>query len=303
MPLDKNRTTLIDNSSSGPSSHGAGEFLLVTMRGNDVGAIHPLNLQRPLIIIGREDAAVVQIVDGEVSRRHAAIRLDKNRNRLVLVDLKSSNGTFKNGTRVDGEVDVDVGDKIGLGKSIILRVCHSSEPEALYAMQMYQAVLRDGLTGAFNRRYLDERIKKEVAFAQRHHEALALLLLDLDHFKQINDNFGHQAGDAVLRDFVGLLHTEVRTEDVVARYGGEEFAILCRDTSPQEALVLAERLRAAVDDHGFVYEGSSIPVTVSIGAANIAERDGITPDAFVEAADKALYQAKRDGRNRCRADR
>jgi diguanylate cyclase (GGDEF)-like protein len=300
---DLQTTLVISTSDSAVDSQAGDQLLLITMRGNNVGEIFPLDLKLPLIIIGRDDTSHIPIVDAEISRQHAGLRYEPSEERLILVDLNSSNGTFANEVRVDGEATLRVGDKVRLGNSTILRVTRSTEPEAMYAKQMYQAVLRDGLTGAFNRRYLDDRIKTEIAFAERHSEPLALLLLDLDHFKDINDVFGHQAGDTVLKRFVELLQQQVRIEDVVARYGGEEFAVLCRETAVDQAMVLAERLRKAVDEFPFEHEGVPIPATVSIGVSNILDRPKITPEGLVEAADKALYAAKEGGRNQCRSDR
>ena len=299
----RNATTLVTSSGPNNASHGGAQVLLITMRGNNVGEIFALDLRRPLLIIGREDTSDVVVLDAEISRRHAAIRFEAADDRLILVDLKSSNGTWANDVRVDGECTLRVGDKIRLGTSTILRVTLSNEPEAAYAQKMYQAVLRDGLTGAFNRRYLDERIVTELAFAARHAEPLALLMLDVDHFKHTNDVYGHQAGDAVLTTFVELVNQHVRVEDVVARYGGEEFAVLCRETGIEQAMVLAERLRRAVDEHTFQFDGRTVATTVSIGVANIIDRPGLTATGLVDAADKALYAAKAGGRNQCRSDR
>jgi two-component system cell cycle response regulator len=176
-------------------------------------------------------------------------------------------------------------------------VSRATEPEAKYAHQMYQVALRDGLTGAYNRRYLDERLLSEMAFAQRHRIPLGLLMLDLDHFKMVNDTFGHQAGDAVLQRFHALLEEQVRTEDVVARYGGEEFAVLCREADEGSAAVVAERLRRAVEGAAFEYDGQSIPVTVSIGVAISLDVNVDGPESLVRQADLALYQAKEAGRN------
>ncbi len=293
------RETLVNPLPADPASERGQELLLITMRGNHVGEIFPIDRRRPLTIIGRDDTSDVQVLDAEISRRHAALRFDDRTNKFILIDLKSANGTWANGSRVREDVPIQAGDKIRLGQSTILRVTLSSEPEANYARQMYQAVLRDPLTGAFNRRYLDERIETEIAFAKRHAEPLALILLDIDHFKRVNDTFGHVAGDAVLKQFVKLIESQVRIEDVVARYGGEEFAVLCRETGTRPAMVLAERLCQAAMKNAFTHDGTPIPMTVSIGVANILARPKITPVEFFDAADKALYAAKAAGRNRC----
>src|SRR5690606_7286323 len=136
-----------------------------------------------------------------------------------------------------------------------------------------------------------ERLVAEVAFARRHRSPLSLLLIDIDHFKNINDAHGHQAGDAVLKGFIELLESEIRTEDVVARYGGEEFIVLCRESLSEGAAGLAERVRSRVERACFVHDGVIIPVTVSIGIAGVV--NGIADaEGLLKAADQALYLAK-----------
>jgi diguanylate cyclase (GGDEF)-like protein len=282
-----------------PESCDARDLLLIVMSGNHVGEIHRLPRERALTIMGRDDAADVQILDAEVSRRHAAIRYDAKEDRFYIADLDSRNGSSLNGDGLGAEQRLTVGDKIGLGSITVLRLTSAVEPEAKYARKMYQAALRDGLTGAFNRRYLEERLESELAYARRHDTPVSLLLLDLDHFKKINDDHGHRAGDFVLSHFVRVIETAVRTEDVVARYGGEEFAVLCRDTDADQASILAERLRTVTQSRAFEHESQVIPVTVSIGIA-CARGPNAEPQALVESADRALYAAKHGGRNCCR---
>ncbi len=279
-----------------PESQDDSEVLLIVMTGNDVGHIHRLARNQPLNIIGREDQADVQVLDAEISRRHAAVRYDTQTEGFLISDLGSRNGTKLNNTLLESEQALAIGDKVGLG-STLLRVSRATEPEAKYARQMVQVALRDGLTGAYNRRFLDERLLSEMAFAQRHGMPLGLLMLDLDHFKQVNDTFGHQAGDAVLQRLRSLLEEQVRTEDVVARYGGEEFAVLCRETDEGSAAVVAERLCRAVERGGFRYDGQPIEVTVSIGIAISLDVNVDGPESLVRQADLALYSAKQAGRN------
>ncbi|MBW2457245.1 MAG: GGDEF domain-containing protein [Deltaproteobacteria bacterium] len=279
-----------------PESQDDDSVLLIVMTGNDVGLIHRIFRDKPLNIIGREEEADVQVLDAEISRRHAAVRYDAATDTYLVADLKSRNGTRLNTEPILQERPLAIGDKIGLG-STLLRVSRATEPEAKYAHQMYRVALRDGLTGAYNRRYLDERLLSEMAFAKRHLVPLTLLLLDLDHFKRVNDTYGHPAGDAVLQRFNALLEEQVRTEDMVARYGGEEFAVVCRGTDEGSAAVVAERLRWAVEKTEFVYEGEVIPVTVSIGLATSLDVNVDGPDSLLRQADQALYQAKQAGRN------
>lgn len=270
---------------------------LIVLMGNNVGRIHTLNLG--LSTIGRDDDCAVQILDAGISRHHAMIYCDARQKSYSLRDLGSTNGTSVNGTRVTDTVPLVRGDKIQLGVSTSLRVSCADEPEMRYAKKMYEAVLRDGLTGAFNRRYLDERLTSEVAFARRHQTALSLLLFDIDRFKRVNDEHGHPAGDAVLRQLAERVTRAVRSEDVLARYGGEEFAVLCRDITEENGALLAERLRSATEAQPFqLPEGHELPVTISIGVAELGLCGADDGAALVDAADDALYSAKDSGRNR-----
>ncbi len=298
--FDMNDTLASSQTSGGEvvDSARAREVLLIVMAGADVGKIFALAKDKPLYLIGRDDNADIQILDGEISRRHAVVRFDARANQFVVSDLDSRNGTYLNGDKLTEEQPLKPSDKIRLGTQSVLRVSLGSETEAGYARQMYHAALRDALTGAFNRRYLDERLESELAFAKRHDEPLSLLLLDLDHFKVVNDRFGHRAGDYVLARFSKLVHEQVRTEDVVARYGGEEFAVVCRQTDEENAIYLAERLRNTVEQEVFEHEGESIRITVSIGFAATCKGQVETVAKLLEAADKALYAAKARGRNR-----
>ncbi|MCU1278568.1 MAG: diguanylate cyclase with and sensor [bacterium] len=158
--------------------------------------------------------------------------------------------------------------------------------------------VRDALTGLHNRRYFDEGAAHELATAQRNRTPLAVALLDVDHFKRFNDQHGHRAGDAVLRDIGALLQKHTRKSDVLCRYGGEEFVLLLPNASVAQARVRAEALLAAARDEYVRHEGVLLgPVTLSAGIAAWPV-NGSTLDAVVEAADAALYQAKRDGRDR-----
>jgi two-component system, cell cycle response regulator len=156
----------------------------------------------------------------------------------------------------------------------------------------------DGLTGLFNRRHLDEELARRNTDSLRHGEPICVLLLDIDHFKQINDTHGHPAGDFVLTELSAMLGSLVRTEDMLARFGGEEFTLLCRGTDLPGAMIVAERLRTTVESRTFTFGGKNIPVTISLGVAAIPDATIKDDAAFLAAADKAMYEAKVSGRNR-----
>ena len=267
---------------------------LIVLSGNNVGQVY--NLDRDETLIGRDAAADIQLMDAGISRRHARLsHLGDGRFRLK--DAGSRNGTFANSRRVDSDHTLSDGDKIQIGVMTILKFSYGDALEANYAQKMYDAALRDDLTQVFNRRYLNERLESEYAFARRHGRSLALLLIDLDHFKQVNDTHGHLAGDQVLREVAQRIMGIIRTEDVLARYGGEEFCVLCRDTDLMKASILAERIRHLTAASPYSLADGQLTVTVSIGVVAVPNDSINTPDELVHAADEALYQAKDAGRN------
>lgn len=164
-------------------------------------------------------------------------------------------------------------------------------------VELAALALTDSLTGLHNRRSLMDRLGEAIAHAVRHGDGLTCLMLDLDHFKEINDFYGHHLGDNVLREVAGVVRRTVRTADTVARYGGEEFAVICPSTDIAAALLLAERIRLAVESHHFIGAGDRLPITVSVGCAAFDPAQSGDGEVLLKRADVALYRAKRDGRN------
>ena len=163
-------------------------------------------------------------------------------------------------------------------------------------IKLEEMTVTDALTGISNRRYFIERVQQEYEKIARYAGIMSVLLVDADHFKQINDTHGHSAGDQVLRELAEIFSSQLRAPDVVSRYGGEEFAIFLTETSLGGAYSIANRIREAVESHAFSHEGKTIPVTVSIGCSQSDKRDGRYED-IIERADRALYKAKEAGRN------
>jgi diguanylate cyclase (GGDEF)-like protein len=174
-------------------------------------------------------------------------------------------------------------------------ICATAIQNAYYVNRVKQLAYLDGLTGIFNRRFFELRITEEIERARRFQSGLGILMIDIDQFKRLNDEFGHLLGDEVLRQVSSVFHQQVRKIDVVCRYGGEEFAILLSQTTPQHSMAIAEKLRRIVETWQF--PGVPRPVTISAGAANYPEH-GSTRDELVQAADAGLYAAKQAGRNR-----
>ena len=247
--------------------------------------------------LGRGDDADVRIDDSGLSRLHA--RIVRRGDSYYVEDLDSRNGTFVDGRRIKGARQLKSGDRIQIGKETTLHVSLHDAFEQNAVKRLYESAVRDPLTTAYNRRYLDDRLAEEIAFAGRHESPLSVMLVDIDHFKNINDSHGHQAGDAVLRVVAGALIRIVRTEDLVARYGGEEFAVVTRGTDGRNAMILAERVRKMVAAIRVPWEEQALQVTVSIGVASLTpERAKDGAKALLAASDDALYRAKEEGRDR-----
>jgi two-component system, cell cycle response regulator len=285
-------TETIDTVSDIPTPQRRGEkSCVVVLAGSSFGEMFQVSVGRT--VIGRGERAAVRILDDGISREHAAIESDGAH--AFLVDLKSTNGTFCNGLRVTRHELAD-GDKIALGANTILKFTYQDELEAHFQKQLYESALRDGLTNSFNRRYFLDRLNGEMKFAKRHQTSLALLFLDLDHFKKINENYGHAAGDRVLAEVSGRISGMLRTEDVFARYGGEEFAIVCRGIDQTGAEALGGRILSAVREMRIEHAGRTILVTISIGVA--VDPALVDVHALIAAADAAMYEAKQQGRDR-----
>ncbi len=264
---------------------------LIVLAGSNVGEMY--RIEDAETIIGRAEDVAIKLSDDGISRKHA--RISASGREAQLEDLGSVNGTLVNGERVT-KVKLTDGDKIQIGSTTILKFTFHDKLETSFRLQMYDAALRDGLTKLFNKRHFMDRIESELSYAQRHSSPLSLVMLDVDHFKTVNDTYGHLAGDMVLSTLAGTLQSAVRGEDLLARYGGEEFAILCRGSSADITAAAAERIRAVIEAAAFVFSGKTIPITASLGvAAHVA---GQTSNQLIAAADAALYEAKRGGRNR-----
>lgn len=244
-------------------------------------------------LIGRTDECEICNPDGSVSRNHA--RIEFRDDGYCVVDLGSTNGTFINNV-LKREGKLQDGDYLRIG-NCIYRFLEGGNLEAEYHEEIYRLTVQDALTGAHNRRYLMEFLDRELSRAQRFDRPLALALFDIDHFKRINDQSGHLAGDTTLRELSALLKAVVRKDELLARYGGEEFAIVLPETSAKDAAHACERLRKTVEGHPFLYQSQRIPVTVSIGVA-VSGPQTATPEDLLREADDKLYEAKRGGRNR-----
>ncbi len=289
---DTTATDLTALSDVVPANRNRACFTVLT--GSAAGQV--IQVTRGESVIGRSPDAQIRVVDDGVSRQHARVRLDSTG--LRLDDLESRNGTFINGARVDSSAMLREGDKIQVGSTTVLRFAYHDELDESFHENLLSSALRDPLTRLFNKRYLLDRLDSELKFSRRHDTPLSLLMLDLDHFKKVNDTYGHLAGDAVLVNLSEVITKAVRNEDVVARFGGEELAVILRAIPIEPATMLAERLCMLIEKTVTSHGKHQLRATVSIGVAGYPTTKAETVEQLMEAADRALYRSKRAGRNR-----
>ncbi|WP_445372228.1 GGDEF domain-containing protein [Methylomonas sp. HW2-6] len=265
---------------------------LVVLSGRDQGKQFPLMATRH--VLGRELSADIAIADPKISRRHCLLSLDGRQ--VHLEDLNSTNGTFVNNRRITRHL-VQLLDRIRIGDTY-LKIDYKLPNEALSEQALYEAANIDSMTQVLNRNAFISRAQQEFSYCKRNRSRLTVMMCDADHFKLTNDNYGHLAGDQVLRDLAKILQAEMRREDLLARYGGEEFIMLLREISAEAAVALAERIRVTVLQHCFRYQNFTIPSTLSIGLCTRRIDGTMALDDIIRTADDALYLAKKNGRNR-----
>ena len=269
------------------------EACLVVIYGMDLGK--KVNLSQKVTVIGRSAGSDFQIDQEAVSRSHC--RLSSDGRSYVIRDLGSTNGTYVNDELIEEYVVRD-GDLIKIGRCIF-KFLTGDNIESSYHDEIYKLTTIDGLTQVYNKRYFIETLEREMGRAQRYKRDLALILFDIDHFKEINDTYGHLAGDSVLKELAGTVKEHTRREDMLSRYGGEEFAMVLPELDLPNALLFAEKIRDLVANTPFKFEETIIAVTISLGVAMLpAELTGRASDPFVKLADSNLYKAKEKGRNR-----
>lgn len=265
---------------------------LVVIYGLDLG--RKFDLTREETLIGRSSKCDIQIDQESVSRNHAAIA--NSREGVKIRDAGSTNGTFINDELVEGDRELRNGDLVKIGRTIFKYIA-GGNIEAAYHDEIYRLTTMDGLTQIYNRRYFDEQLDREISRSRRYERVLSLVLVDIDHFKKVNDKFGHLAGDSVLKQLASTVRTRIRREDVFARYGGEEFAILLPEVALVGARQLSEKVRRLVEKQRFEFDRQPIPVTISLGVA-VLDPHHREPGDLVRAADEKLFEAKSSGRNR-----
>lgn len=278
---------------------GPEELVLVGLAGPGAGAAFPIT--RTASTLGRGPGVTFELEDPQASRRHLKLILLPDpvrpaRRALMVQDLQSTNGLHVEGRRVQRKV-LRGGEKILVGQTI-LRFERRDSFDAAYYGRLQQMALTDPLTGLGNRLALDQELERQEAERERYGRRYSILIIDLDHFKRVNDHYGHAAGDRALRQVATVLLSILRDPDRAYRYGGEEFVAVLTETDRAGAVVVAERIRKEVESLAFPQEARALRLTVSVGAA---QSKGDDEEGVLARADRALYEAKRLGRNRVRS--
>lgn len=276
-----------------PRKQTKDRHLLVRVRGAELGRVTRLSPER--MRVGRSPDSELWLADDGVSRRHAS--LVREGDHFLVEDEGSANGTFVGGVKISRH-ELRDGDVIQFGPTAVFRYTLSDESQELLLRQLYDASVTDALTGAHNREHFDTQLRSELSYARRHGTDVSLVIFDADHFKKVNDTYGHQVGDAVLVQIANVVRGTVRSEDVFARYGGEEFALVLRGIDSIGAGAVAERLRERIAGLKIATDRGPIAVTVSAGCASLSTTEEKTPEGLIAAADRRLYAAKHAGRNR-----
>lgn len=244
---------------------------------------------------GRNPDNTIPLEFNGISRYHFKISAQSDTEHLI-EDTGSKNGTFVNNKKIEGSVALNKGDMVKVG-SVAMKYLPKGDPERLTYDKLQLEANTDRHTGCYNKAYFNNAIDLEVKKSKLTGTPLSLIIFDLDHFKHLNDNFGHDAGDYVLKDGAALIRSNgVRENDIFARYGGEEFVILLPKTNLKQAFEIAERLRRLLEQHDFIYDGHKLPVAASIGVADYRPGVATGTDLF-KRADSAVYKAKEGGRN------
>lgn len=277
-----------------PNDFEANVILIAHPEGKQLGNRFRLG-PGAVIEIGRSPSCEISLPEVlSISRTHA--RIEHQGSRVIVEDLGSTNGTFVNDEPVKGEHQLRSGDRCQVG-AVHFKFLHERDVEHAYHQAIYNLVMRDGLTEIFNQRKYAEEVDREATRARRYGRPLALVLFDIDHFKLLNDEYGHLCGDYVLKQIAVRVGEQLRSEQVFARVGGEEFAVLCPETDAEGALQLAEKIRERLEGLSLEYAGFQIKVTCSFGVASFGG-DMRGQEDLYRAADEALYVSKRSGRNR-----
>jgi diguanylate cyclase (GGDEF)-like protein len=302
-PLDTDEMTVIDRRKAVLAKKKQKtklNIILTVIQGSETDFGKTYSFTQDCIRIGRDqkkEATEVNVAvnDLKVSKVHCEISAIKTDDleQIVIKDLESTNGTYVNGEMIRQRI-LTSGDKISIGETI-LRFSYNDEIEEEYHSRLFTFAATDALTGLYNRRYILNELENQYKIAKRNERTFSVVIIDIDDFKQVNDKFGHPAGDEFLKKFAFVIHHCLREQDIPGRVGGEEFLIILPETSIDGAFRLANRIRERIQKTELIYEGSSIKTTISAGVSQ--HEFNTDSQTLFQLADHALYKAKQSGKN------
>ena len=248
------------------------------------------------VLIGRRaDKVQVWIDDASVSREHC--RIDFQGTKAYVTDLGSLNHSYINDQAVTQHAELTHGDMLRVGNVRLRYYSHGSADQLLFD-RIYRMAVQDRMLEIFRKDYLLEKLEEDFRLSKTQDSELSLLMFDLDKFKNINDTYGHDAGDYILKEVCGAIKPMIRQEDTFGRFGGEEFCLVMPSVTLDDSFNFAERVRQQIAASVFDYEGTIIPVTLSIGVASAKDPALVAAVDLIKAADSGVYKSKNSGRNR-----
>jgi diguanylate cyclase (GGDEF)-like protein len=252
------------------------------------------------LVIGRQPECDICIADDSISRAHAEISKDHEKE-CTVTDLDSTNGTYLNDRRIQPKelVTLKDGDLLKVG-NIILKFIAEGSIDNIFHSDMFNLAMFDDLTGIYNRKSIMDALEIEFKKAKMSDHFFSIITFDLDRLKSVNDTYGHAAGDFALKETAGTIKNALREGDLFGRVGGDEFLIILGRTNLSDACYIAERIRADIEEHDFIYEGHEIPLTISLGVWS-PDSSIHSADNLYTRADEALYKAKNNGGNKVAA--
>jgi diguanylate cyclase (GGDEF)-like protein len=273
-------------------------IILTIIGGSEIDFGKHFLLEKNKILIGRDDANDIAIHDEKISKFHCELSIVKDSQgieQIFIQDVHSTNGTYINGEVVD-QITLHAGDKIQVGDTV-LSLSYNNELEKEYHAKLFNYAVRDTHTGLYNKRFIINELENISRIAKRSGRAFSIIIIDIDDFKQINDLYGHLAGDEYLKAIAALFTKSLREQDIAGRIGGEEFLIILPETTIEGAFQLAIRIRMNVEEFVLNYRGHKIKTTISAGVCQY-ENSIADTNELLDIADQALYETKRSGKNR-----
>jgi two-component system cell cycle response regulator len=273
-------------------------IILTIIGGNEIDFGKHFLLKKNKILIGRDDSNDIFIHDEKISKSHCEISIakdDQGREQISIKDVHSTNGIYINGELVE-QIVLHAGDKIQVGDTV-LSLSYNNELEKEYHAKLFNYAVRDNHTGLYNKRFILNELENISRIAKRSGRAFSIIIIDIDDFKQINDLYGHLAGDEYLKTIAALFTQSLREQDIAGRIGGEEFLIILPETTSDGAFQLAIRIRMNVEKFILNYLGHKIRTTISAGVCQY-ENSLKDINELLDTADQALYESKRSGKNK-----